>query len=267
MSLKYRHDIFESVDSQTLLHEPADIRLISDRALIKDMTSPEKVGSIIIPEVARDRVRDEWGTVCLGQVISVGPGDRFIEMGFTNDERVVRKLITKPCRLCGGTGGYSDGDEEEVFSCVSCAGSGLREVLVKPQCHPGMTVLYSRRREAEVFIRGEMYSLVHAEQSVLAVMVIEDDLSPLYDRVLVERSAPETMYHGLHIPESAREKPKEGIVLGAGPGRYLKDGELIPLDVRRGDRVVFSDFDGTDVTLAGKSFTILRERSILAVIG
>src|SRR5580704_9064434 len=96
MSLKNKTDIYDS-PSQLLAIDPATIRLLSDRCLIRDLGDPERIGSIIIPEVARPKARDEWGTLRIGLVVATGPGDRFIEMGWDETSGVRRKLITVPC--------------------------------------------------------------------------------------------------------------------------------------------------------------------------
>jgi co-chaperonin GroES (HSP10) len=162
MSLKGKTDIFDS-PSQLLEIDPATIRLLSDRCLIRDLGDPERVGSIIIPEVAREKVMHEWGTLRIGEVVATGPGDRFIELGWDDYSGVRRKLITRKCHWC------------EIVSytkitCPRCLGAHRIPVTILPQCRPGERVLYSRRREAEVYIGGERFSLLNSEQSVIAVL-------------------------------------------------------------------------------------------------
>jgi len=95
-------------------------------------------------------------------------------------------------------------------------------------------------------------------------------LRPLHDRILVKRLEAESKTPGgLFIPDNAKEKPVEGLVVAVGDGARNKDGERIPLDVKAGDRVLFSKYSGTEVT-AVKSIgdhVILREDDVLAVIG
>jgi chaperonin GroES len=90
------------------------------------------------------------------------------------------------------------------------------------------------------------------------------NLTPLHDRVIVKRiEEKETVKGGIIIPDSAKEKPQEGEVIAVGAGRREK-GELIPLDVKPGDRVLFGKYGGTEIKLEGEEFLILREEEILA---
>jgi chaperonin GroES len=90
------------------------------------------------------------------------------------------------------------------------------------------------------------------------------NLTPLHDRVIVKRiEDKETVKGGIIIPDSAKEKPQEGEVIAVGAGRREK-GELIPLDVKPGDRVLFGKYGGTEIKLEGEEFLILREEEILA---
>lgn len=93
-------------------------------------------------------------------------------------------------------------------------------------------------------------------------------IRPLQDRVLIERvQEEEKTAGGIIIPDSAKEKPQEGIVKATGKGRVSEGGKVTPLDVAEGDRVLFGKYSGTDVTLDGKEYVILREDDILAVVG
>ena len=90
------------------------------------------------------------------------------------------------------------------------------------------------------------------------------NLTPLHDRVIVKRiEDKETVRGGIIIPDSAKEKPMEGEVIAVRSGRREK-GELIPLDVKPGDRVLFGKYGGTEIKLEGEEFLILREEEILA---
>jgi len=90
------------------------------------------------------------------------------------------------------------------------------------------------------------------------------DLEPLGDRVVVEPSeGEEKTASGIVIPDTAKEKPQEGKVLAAGPGRY-EEGKLVPLEVKPGDIVIYSKYGGTEVKSGGKDYLILSERDILA---
>ncbi|MEE8396165.1 MAG: co-chaperone GroES [bacterium] len=92
-------------------------------------------------------------------------------------------------------------------------------------------------------------------------------IRPLQDRVIVERvDAEETSAGGIIIPDTAKEKPQEGKVVAVGKGKHKEDGGLIPLDVKAGDRILFSKYAGNDVTIDGKEFIIMREDDILGVL-
>ena len=91
-------------------------------------------------------------------------------------------------------------------------------------------------------------------------------IRPLQDRVLVERIDEEgTTTGGIIIPDSAKEKPQDGLVMAVGPGKTLDSGEITKPDVKKGDRVLFSKYAGTDVNVDGNEHTILREDDILAI--
>ena len=94
------------------------------------------------------------------------------------------------------------------------------------------------------------------------------DLKPLGDRVIVEvLDEEEVTYSGIVLPDTAKEKPQRGKVLAVGPGRY-EDGKLVPLDVKKGDEIIFSKYGGTEVKLGTDDVLILRESDVLAkVIG
>jgi len=90
---------------------------------------------------------------------------------------------------------------------------------------------------------------------------------PLHDRLLVERiDSDEKTAGGIIIPDTAKEKPQEGRVLAAGPGRRQDDGEIRPLDVHAGDRVLFSKYAGSEITVDGSEQLIIREDDVLAVL-
>jgi chaperonin GroES len=90
------------------------------------------------------------------------------------------------------------------------------------------------------------------------------NITPLHDRVLVRRlEEKESIKGGIIIPDSAKEKPQEGEVIAVGSGRREK-GELIPLDVKAGDRILFGKYSGNDITIDGEEFMIMKEDEILA---
>jgi chaperonin GroES len=89
---------------------------------------------------------------------------------------------------------------------------------------------------------------------------------PLNDRVLIKRTEGETKTAGgLFIPDNAKEKPQEGVVIAVGEGRHLENGKIRPLEVKAGDKIFFKKWSGTEVTIDGTEHTILREEEILAV--
>ena len=93
-------------------------------------------------------------------------------------------------------------------------------------------------------------------------------LKPLRDRVVVERSeAEEKTAGGIVLPDTAKDKPKQGTVVAVGPGRVLDNGEVKALEVKKGDRVLFGGFAGSEVKLDGKEYLVLSESEILAIVG
>ena len=92
-------------------------------------------------------------------------------------------------------------------------------------------------------------------------------IRPLHDRVIVERiDAVETSVGGIIIPDTAKEKPQEGKVIAVGKGKRKDDGTLITLDVKEGDSILFSKYAGSEVTIDGNEFLIMREEDILGII-
>jgi chaperonin GroES len=91
-------------------------------------------------------------------------------------------------------------------------------------------------------------------------------LQPLEDRIVVKPSEGEEMTaSGLVIPDTAKEKPQEGEVLAVGPGRF-EDGNRVPLDVKVGDKVIYSKYGGTEVKVDGDELLILSARDVLAIV-
>lgn len=92
-------------------------------------------------------------------------------------------------------------------------------------------------------------------------------LKPLWDRVVVKAlDAQEKTKSGIIVPDTAKEKPQEGKVVAVGTGRLLDDGTVKALDVRNGDRVLYGKYAGTEVSVEGADFLILREEDILAIV-
>jgi chaperonin GroES len=93
-------------------------------------------------------------------------------------------------------------------------------------------------------------------------------LKPLEDRILVRpEEGEETTASGIVIPDTAKEKPQEGTVLAVGPGKRSETGDLIPMDVSEGDKVIYSKYGGTEIKLDGEDLLILSARDVLAILG
>jgi chaperonin GroES len=90
---------------------------------------------------------------------------------------------------------------------------------------------------------------------------------PLHDRILVKRIESEAKTKGgIIIPDTAKEKPQEGQVIAVGPGRVNDEGKVTPLDVKKGDKVLFGKYSGSEITLDGEEHLIIREDDVLAVL-
>ncbi|HXE74078.1 MAG TPA: co-chaperone GroES [Candidatus Xenobia bacterium] len=93
------------------------------------------------------------------------------------------------------------------------------------------------------------------------------NVRPLHDRILIKRiEEQETVKGGIIIPDTAKEKPQEGEVIAVGTGRKEKDGKVVPLDVKPGDRILFGKYSGTDIRIGDEEYLILREEEVLAVL-
>jgi chaperonin GroES len=93
-------------------------------------------------------------------------------------------------------------------------------------------------------------------------------LRPLHDRVLVKRlEEQDEKYGSLIIPDSAKEKPQEGKVIAVGTGRVTDDGKNLPLEVKKGDRILFGKYSGSEVKLDGEEFLIMKEEDVLGIVG
>mgnify|MGYP005855853249 FL=1 len=91
-------------------------------------------------------------------------------------------------------------------------------------------------------------------------------IRPLADRLVVKRTQEEEKTKGgIIIPDTAKEKPLEGVVVAVGSGKHLKNGKVVPLDVKENDRVLFGKYSGTDVKVDGEELVLLREEDVLAV--
>ena len=92
-------------------------------------------------------------------------------------------------------------------------------------------------------------------------------IRPLQDRIIVKRiDEEETTKGGIIIPDTAKEKPQEGKVIAVGKGKIGDDGKVEPLDVKKGDKVLFSKYGGTEINIEGEEHLIIREDDILGVV-
>jgi chaperonin GroES len=105
-------------------------------------------------------------------------------------------------------------------------------------------------------------------QALKSTQALKTTLHPLHDRILIQRiEETEVRRGGLIIPDSAKEKPQEGKVLAVGKGTVGEDGKKTPLDVKAGDRVLFGKYSGSEVTLNGEEYLIMKEEDVLGILG
>ena len=92
-------------------------------------------------------------------------------------------------------------------------------------------------------------------------------IRPLHDRIIVRRLEEEQKTKGgIIIPDTAKEKPQEGQILAVGNGKILEDGKVLPLDVKVGDKVLFSKYSGTEIKIDGEEYLIMKEDDIQAIV-
>lgn len=92
-------------------------------------------------------------------------------------------------------------------------------------------------------------------------------IKPLEDRIVVQpQEAEQTTASGLVIPDTAKEKPQEGVVVAVGPGRFDDAGNRVPMDVKEGDVVIYSKYGGTEVAIGGQDYLVLSTRDVLAIV-
>jgi chaperonin GroES len=93
------------------------------------------------------------------------------------------------------------------------------------------------------------------------------NVRPLHDRILVLRLAEEEKTTGgLFIPDTAKEKPQQATVVATGKGKVLDDGRVVPLEVKKGDKVLFSKYSGTELKFEGKEYLMIREEDVLGIL-
>lgn len=93
------------------------------------------------------------------------------------------------------------------------------------------------------------------------------DIKPLGDRVVVESvEQAQKSAGGVILPDTAKEKPQEGIILAVGPGRKTDKGETVKIDLKPGDRVIYSKYSGSEIKIDGKEYLIISEKDVLAIV-
>jgi chaperonin GroES len=93
------------------------------------------------------------------------------------------------------------------------------------------------------------------------------NLRPLHDRILIRRiEEKETVKGGIIIPDTAKEKPQEAEVVAVGNGKKEKDGKVVPLDVKAGDRILFGKYSGAEIKMDNEEYLILREEEVLGIL-
>ena len=101
----------------------------------------------------------------------------------------------------------------------------------------------------------------------MATATVATTFTPLHDRILVRRiEEGETVRGGIIIPDSAKEKPMEGEVISVGKGKSNDEGKVFPLDVKKGDRILFGKYSGTEIKIDGEEFLIMREEEVLGIL-
>jgi len=91
--------------------------------------------------------------------------------------------------------------------------------------------------------------------------------TPLHDRILVRRiEESDTVRGGIIIPDTAKEKPQEGEVISVGKGKSNDEGKVFPLDVKKGDRILFGKYSGTEIRIDGEEYLIMREEEVLGIL-
>jgi chaperonin GroES len=108
--------------------------------------------------------------------------------------------------------------------------------------------------------------LINVENTILKRRIAMK-IRPLHDRVIVKRiEEDQKTKGGIIIPDTAKEKPQMGEVIAAGPGKKTEDGKLVPIDVKKGDKVLFTKYAGSDIKIEGEELLIMREEDILGII-
>jgi chaperonin GroES len=105
------------------------------------------------------------------------------------------------------------------------------------------------------------------EERTLAKAAVAKKLRPLGDRVVIKPTEREEMTKsGIVLPDTAKEKPQEGMIIAAGPGKVLEDGKREPMDVKEGDKVLYAKYAGTEFKIEGDDLLIVSQKDILAIV-
>jgi len=101
----------------------------------------------------------------------------------------------------------------------------------------------------------------------MATATATTTFTPLHDRILVRRiEENDTVRGGIIIPDTAKEKPQEGEVISVGKGKSNDEGKVFPLDVKKGDRILFGKYSGTEIRIDGEEYLIMREEEVLGIL-
>ena len=101
----------------------------------------------------------------------------------------------------------------------------------------------------------------------MAPTATKAELKPLGDRVVIESvEQAQQSAGGVILPDTAKEKPQEGVIIAVGPGRKTDKGDLIPMDLKAGDKVIYSKYSGSEIKLDGTEYLIISEKDVLAVV-
>ena len=105
------------------------------------------------------------------------------------------------------------------------------------------------------------------EERTLAKAAVDSKLRPLGDRVVIKPTEREEVTKsGIVLPDTAKEKPQEGTIIAAGPGKVLDDGKREPMDVKKGDKVLYAKYAGTEFKIEGDDLLIVSQKDILAIV-
>ena len=154
---------------------------------------------------------------------------------------------------------------------VKAVGPGRRDIhgkLRRPEVRAGDRITFYYAAEYDWLVWPDKDHVIFPERYIQTVLEGDETMiRPLHDRILVRRMAQtELVRGGMFIPDIAQEKPLEGDVVAVGTGKRLDSGEVTPLDVKPGDRVLFGKYSGTEIVVNGEPLMIIREEELLAIL-